>query len=118
VPGATVDEIAACDERTRKAYARYLNPPNEELYDLQADPWEYTNLIDDEGLATVREELRTKLAEWQTETDDRIVDPEVLGQLTREHDEITASHYAKSAWGSGRDFEWKYAAYLYGNKPG
>ena len=115
-PGATEEEIANSDERTRAAYTRYLNPPKEELYAVQEDPWEYVNLIEDDSIADVREELRAKLAEWQTETDDRIVDPEVLDRLTREHDEISKAHYAESAWGSGRDFEWNYAAYLYDTK--
>ena len=113
-PGATVEEILACDDRVRNAYARYLDPPPEELFDLEKDPWEYDNLIDDVTLNDVKTDLRSKLAEWQSETDDRIADPEILNRLTQEHDTISASQYGESAWGS-RDFEWNYADYLFGH---
>ena len=83
------------------------------MYDLDADPWEFDNRINDTALARVLGELRSELAVWQKQTDDRIVDPPVLARLTAEHDALSASHYAESAWGSSRDFEWTYADYLY-----
>jgi N-sulfoglucosamine sulfohydrolase len=112
-PGATVEEIAASADHVQSAYATFLNPPKEELYDLDADPWEFDNRINDTALARVLGELRSELAVWQKQTDDRIVDPPVLARLTAEHDALSASHYAESAWGSSRDFEWTYADYLY-----
>lgn len=113
-PGATVDEIAAGDEPIRDAYARYLQPPNAELYDLQEDPWEFENLIDDPKLVQIRIGLRDALAEWQQATNDRITDPDVHARLTKDHDQIVGQFYQESAWGSSRDYEWSYKEYLYG----
>lgn len=113
-PGATIDEIAACGERVRTAYATYLNPPQEELYDLSTDPWEFDNRIDDPELDAVKNELRAKLSDWQTDTDDRITDESLLDRLTEEHDAICTAHYQESAWGASREYEWEYAGYLHG----
>lgn len=112
-PGATFDEIADSDPVTRAAYDRYLNPPHEELYDLQADPWEWVNLADEPDHASVRTRLRDSLADWQVKTDDRIADPDVLARLTEDHDAISARYYGESAWGSSRDYTWSYAGYLH-----
>ncbi|WP_286765680.1 MULTISPECIES: sulfatase family protein [Rhodopirellula] len=43
---------------------RYQLRPKEELYDLENDPYEMTNLIEDESLAGVREELGRELDRW------------------------------------------------------
>jgi N-sulfoglucosamine sulfohydrolase len=111
-PGATEEEIAAADPAVRAAYATYRNPPPEELYDLQADPWEFDNRIDHASLAAVRDELRAGLSQWQAETDDRIADPEVLDRLTREHDAICARYYAEGAIRTSEAFGWSYGEYL------
>jgi len=42
----------------------------EELYDLQKDPHEFTNLIDDPAYAAVAKDLREKLDNWMRETGD------------------------------------------------
>ena len=41
-----------------------------QLFDLQEDPWELTNLADDPAYADVKEGLREALQSWQTELDD------------------------------------------------
>lgn len=43
-----------------------------ELYDLNFDPTEQNNLIDDPDYAAVRDELRERLARWRTATGDRL----------------------------------------------
>jgi N-sulfoglucosamine sulfohydrolase len=113
-PGATEEEIAASDDRIKAAYATYLNPPSEELYDLANDPWEFDNKADDPNLASIRDDLRAQLARWQSETDDRVVDQAVLTRQTEENDRISAGFYGESAWGSSRDYEWHYSEYLHG----
>ena len=58
----------------REAYERLVDPPEWELYDLQADPIEFDNRADDPELADVRSRLQTALDEWQRATDDPYVD--------------------------------------------
>ncbi|MEY3176020.1 MAG: hypothetical protein RLZZ436_3934 [Planctomycetota bacterium] len=50
----------------------------EELYDLDADPWEIRNLIADPQLAAVADELRTACSQWQREAGDVHLFPEPL----------------------------------------
>lgn len=46
--------------------------PQWELYDLQRDPGELSNRIDDPAYNSVRERLKTALAEWTTKTGDYV----------------------------------------------
>ena len=50
--------------------------PREELYDLEADPFELTNLADNPAYKTQLEELRGRLAKWESETNDQGRQPE------------------------------------------
>jgi len=50
----------------------FLKPrPAEELYDVEADPFELKNLAADQAQARTLQEMRAILARWQRETDDR-----------------------------------------------
>jgi hypothetical protein len=42
----------------------------DELYDLEADPGEIVNRIDDPAMAQTLRRLRRRLVEWMQETDD------------------------------------------------
>lgn len=44
-------------------YIRYY-PEGEELYDLKADPLEWTNLVDDPNFADDKDQMRTSLDNW------------------------------------------------------
>ncbi len=44
--------------------------PAEELYDLENDPWEFTNLAGSPELATVKRDLKEKLKQWMVDTGD------------------------------------------------
>lgn len=46
----------------------------DELYDLSADPYEMTNLVDDPALSDVLADMRTRLAAWQAKTGDAETD--------------------------------------------
>lgn len=45
--------------------------PAEELYDIQADPYEIHNLADDPAYAATKERLSAALTKWQDEIDDK-----------------------------------------------
>lgn len=55
--------------------------PPEELYDLEADPFETRNLADDVRYAAIRGSLRVQLERWVLETGDRGVEPEDPAQI-------------------------------------
>lgn len=69
---AEIDD-ASTPQHVKDAYARYLNPPIYELYDLEADPDEWINLADDSNYAAQKQELIDALAGWQA--DPIIADP-------------------------------------------
>ncbi|MCV0378325.1 sulfatase [Nitratireductor sp.] len=53
-----------------RALKDYVQRPPEELYDLAADPNEVNNLADDPAYAAILVDLRTRMENWQRETDD------------------------------------------------
>ncbi|MBM3858714.1 MAG: sulfatase [Verrucomicrobia bacterium] len=61
---------AAGDAHAQRLVHDYQHRPAEELYDCEADPWNRTNLIADNKLASVRDELRTKLDAWMKQQGD------------------------------------------------
>lgn len=54
----------------RRRLASYLYRGSEELFDLENDPEEIDNLVDDERYRGVLKEMRAKTEEWQYATDD------------------------------------------------
>ncbi len=61
-----------------------------ELYDLQRDPGELTNLIDDPAYKTVRNEIQKALSDWTIETGDYLPSrrtPDEFDRVTGEPDE-------------------------------
>jgi arylsulfatase A-like enzyme len=69
----------------RELFERYYSDPRpeEELYDLKADPDEQTNLIDDAEYADVADRLRNEVDDWMTATDDPLLDGDV--PVPKEH---------------------------------
>lgn len=72
--------------------------PVEELYDLQADPFELRNLAADPAHRTVLQEMRRALDRWMVETADQGPEPEAM------YDSDMAVYLAERA-NSGRDDE-------------
>jgi arylsulfatase A-like enzyme len=59
------------DEFINRHFARAR--PAEELYDLQADVWEQTNLADDPAHQSLKRELSARLLGWEQSIDDPIL---------------------------------------------
>ena len=76
--------IAAAPEHIRTAYARMRVPPKYELYDLEADPYEFRDLTESSEHAAAFRELRETLETWRTETHDPLLDKDNLRRLKAE----------------------------------
>ncbi|NET35204.1 MAG: sulfatase, partial [Cyanothece sp. SIO1E1] len=66
--------------------------PAEELFDLEADPWELKNLAEDPNYAAQLEEMRAAHAEWSDRTKDTGLIPETI--LRRWEKDYNKSIYA------------------------
>jgi arylsulfatase A-like enzyme len=53
------------DAHAKQAIDRYRHHPAEELYDVEADPYELKNLAADPAYAKALEDLRQKLKDWR-----------------------------------------------------
>jgi len=60
-------ELAKTDPRAEHYLKRYHHRPSEELYDLQADPWELKNIASVPANADVLNDLRERLNRWRIE---------------------------------------------------
>ncbi len=92
-PSATVDgdrapalaKQLALDHPARKAMERLHNPPEWELYDLNEDPIEFTNLSSDPTYSEQKERLKIALAQWQTQTDDPFADAKFRRNIEKKY---------------------------------
>ena len=109
VAGVTPGELAAAPANVRAAYATWHANPPVELYDLAADPHEWTNLADDPKYAPVRARLAKALAQWQKDTADPFADPAKLKKYLAEMDSTVAR---KINYRRKKTFRWKYLDYL------
>ena len=75
-------------------FMKQTRPP-EELYDLEADPYEINNLATDSHYDTVRSELAAQLDAWITETGDMGEIPE-SSEITTYWDEHMAESFKQS----------------------
>ena len=78
--------IASAREPVRSAYLRMRRPPEFELYDLEADPYEFENLATDPDYAETLTRLQSQLAHWRKRTRDPLLDKENVRRLKAEID--------------------------------
>lgn len=62
----------------RKDY--YVPNTSEELYDLENDPFEQLNLVDDEKYIEILRDCRAKVQRWMEESDDPLLEGKVHGK--------------------------------------
>ena len=79
-------ELAETDEHAQRIVNQYLIRPQEELYDLRADPDNLINLAGREDLREIQDELKTALFEWMSYCGDEGLRTELLAyQRMRAH---------------------------------
>ncbi len=59
------EKLEASDETAAKVVQHYLFRAPVELYDLNTDPWEMLNFATSDYMKPVREDLHTRLLDWQ-----------------------------------------------------
>ena len=102
--------VANAAPEVRAAYALMETPPRYELYDLQADPYEFRNIANSPDHAAAGAELQQTLAAWRQETNDPLLDAVNLQRLTAE----VTSVKSKAA---GKELAWGYPDYFFGREP-
>jgi uncharacterized sulfatase len=81
--GAVIDswiEDAKSDAKLAKRVDWLYRRPGVELYDLQNDPFEMSNLAEDPQFASIRSGLQLKLDAWMTQQGDRGLETELLAK--------------------------------------
>ncbi len=101
--------IARAPAAVRTAYARMERPPRWELYDLQADPYEYRDLTNEPAHAAALARLQRELAQWRQQTADPLLQPGNLARLKAEID--------RSSKQQARELSWDYPYYFFGQEP-
>ncbi len=101
--------VRAAPPEIRAAYARMERPPQWELYDLAADPYEFRDLAGDPAHAATLAHLQRTLADWRRDTADPLLKPENLARLKAE---VTAASKADA-----RENSWHYPYYFFGQEP-
>ncbi|SVC65344.1 uncharacterized protein METZ01_LOCUS318198, partial [marine metagenome] len=107
----TDKELAGASEQTKAGYARWLKPPEYQLYDLKADPHEWTDLSNDPKHAEAKQRLQTALKKWQTDTSDPLTNPDKLSMLMEENDSVFEAGRRSPKNG------WHYLKYLAPTEP-
>ncbi len=67
----------------RKTYDEFVNPPEFQLYDRQADPEEHNNLANNPEYAEVLERMKKELMQWRRETNDPFLDEDYTTRFTQ-----------------------------------
>jgi N-sulfoglucosamine sulfohydrolase len=68
-----METIESADEPIRSSYLNMERPVEYELYDLQSDPNEFSNLADDKSHRRILARLQKELQAWRQETNDPLL---------------------------------------------
>ena len=98
-------------ERVRTAYQAMARPPEYELYDLAADPYEFSNIASDPAHQDAFERLKARLQQWRVQTNDPFLDPANTARLKAEIESTLKNGQYERPEG------WNYNAYLAPSKP-
>ena len=99
-------ELVNATPLTQAGYARWLHPPEYQLYDLEKDPQEWHDLANNPDYMPMRKRLVAALQSWQAKTDDPLRDPEKLQHLLDENKAVVRARRRSPVGG------WKYLEYL------
>lgn len=80
------------DTLVRKAYDRYLNPPEFELYDLIQDPVMFHDLSDHPEYAEILAQMKKELQTYREQTGDPFLDPGHLAAENKRHAKLRQKH--------------------------
>ena len=108
-PQASLDYLKVIDEappNIREAYQRMRQPPRYELYDLFADPYEFTNLAEDTHHREIFLTLKQTLHSWRVQSDDPLLKSENVARLKAEVHGVPNKKAAKQQ-------AWKYPQYFF-----
>ena len=107
----TDKELAGASKQTKTGYARWLKPPEYQLYDLRNDPHEWSDLASDPIHVATKKRLQTALKEWQADTRDPLADPKKMARLVQENDDVVKAGLRSPKNG------WQYLKYLAPSEP-
>ncbi len=103
----TMEELAKAPKEVRAGYVVWAEGVPVELYDLQQDPHEWTNLADDPAYASIQDRLLGALERWRRDTGDPMSNPELLKRFDAEMESARGTNYR-----GNREFQWEYPGYL------
>ena len=103
ISGVRPDERATVSAEAEAAFRIWERPPRYELYDLQSDPHEWSNLADDPKRAATKKRLIAALEKFQRETRDPFLDPANVESFVAEQLDYRDLRYRKQ-----KEFEWDY----------
>lgn len=104
------EALATAPAAVRAGYATMRRPPRYELYDLAADPSEFTDRAADPAHAAERDRLATALDAWRRDSGDPLLDP---AMVRRFQEEVRAHSKKKDA----AKHHWGYPDYFFGREP-
>lgn len=84
ISGASAADQTSTAQSVKAAFARWSQPPRYELYDLQQDPYEWTNLADDPGHTEIKKQLAKALGDLQQRTRDPFLDQQNVEVFVKE----------------------------------